>query len=264
MGLRSRAGNLFRTFTGQKEGLATSKKEPEKAKPTPIASPGRGEVARGYSTKGQKRIEKRRNRMVMTRKRGGAMETDESEAESDTRGVISRKVGNKHRDASAGAEQPQDDLPLSGRSGKLETVFSFLEKHPSLPHILSFYAQLLLNVFLVFGLMYVIYSFWSTIIDDVDMRVQEASSGILADMAACAQQYRENKCERETRLPALEVVCDEWERCMQRDAKKVGRARVSAHTFAQIFNSFVEPISYKAMVRFLCIPIPILREFLTS
>jgi len=35
---------------------------------------------------------------------------------------------------------------------------------------------------------------------------------------------------------------------MNRDPNSVGRAKISAHTFAQIFNSFIEPISYKAMV----------------
>jgi len=36
---------------------------------------------------------------------------------------------------------------------------------------------------------------------------------------------------------------------MNRDPTVVGRARVSAETFAEIINSFIEPISYKTMVR---------------
>jgi hypothetical protein len=35
---------------------------------------------------------------------------------------------------------------------------------------------------------------------------------------------------------------------MNRDAKKVARASVTAKTFAKIFNSFVEEFSYKSMV----------------
>lgn len=35
---------------------------------------------------------------------------------------------------------------------------------------------------------------------------------------------------------------------MNRDPTQVGRARVSAETFAEIINSFIEPISYKTMV----------------
>lgn len=35
---------------------------------------------------------------------------------------------------------------------------------------------------------------------------------------------------------------------MNRDPTVVGRAKVSAETFAEIINSFIEPISYKTMV----------------
>lgn len=37
---------------------------------------------------------------------------------------------------------------------------------------------------------------------------------------------------------------------MNRDPAVVGRAKVSAETFAEIINSFVEPISYKTMAFF--------------
>ena len=70
----------------------------------------------------------------------------------------------------------------------------------------------------------------------------------LAEMAVCAKDYQENNCDSERRAPALESICNNWERCMTRDPASVGRARVSAHTFAEIFNSFIEPISIKAMV----------------
>ena len=46
----------------------------------------------------------------------------------------------------------------------------------------------------------------------------------------------------------MEPYCLDWARCKARDPYKVARAKVSAHTFAEIFNSFVEPISYKAML----------------
>lgn len=46
----------------------------------------------------------------------------------------------------------------------------------------------------------------------------------------------------------MEKACVAWEKCMNRDPTVVGRARVSAETFAEIINSFIEPISYKTMV----------------
>jgi hypothetical protein len=126
--------------------------------------------------------------------------------------------------------------------------FHYLESHPNLPAVLSFYAQLALNVFMVFGVMYILYSFWSTIRADVDKKSQEAMAEVLAEIAVCAKHWKDNQCDKGTILPALEAVCREWEKCMNKDHKSIGRARVSAHTFAEIFNSFIEPISWKAMV----------------
>jgi hypothetical protein len=67
-------------------------------------------------------------------------------------------------------------------------------------------------------------------------------------MAVCSKEYLENRCAPSTRVPAMEKACLAWEKCMNRDPTVVGRARVSAETFAEIINSFIEPISYKTMV----------------
>jgi hypothetical protein len=67
-------------------------------------------------------------------------------------------------------------------------------------------------------------------------------------MAVCSKEYLENRCAPNTRVPAMEKACVAWEKCMNRDPTVVGRARVSAETFAEIINSFIEPISYKTMV----------------
>ncbi|KAJ9645871.1 hypothetical protein H2199_002914 [Coniosporium tulheliwenetii] len=121
------------------------------------------------------------------------------------------------------------------------------DEKESLPHILSFYAQLLLNLFLVFFFIFLLWSFWSSIRADVNEKAEWAAMEARAEIAACAKSFRDNMCEG-NKLPAMEAVCASWEKCMRKDPTAVGRARVSAHTFAEIFNSFVEPISYKAMV----------------
>ena len=36
---------------------------------------------------------------------------------------------------------------------------------------------------------------------DVDKKSHEAMADIMAEMATCAQQYTNNKCERSTRVP---------------------------------------------------------------
>ena len=132
--------------------------------------------------------------------------------------------------------------------GVIPSILTFIDAHPTLPNTLSIYVQFFLNLFLAFLVMYVLFGIFTTIRNDIDEKAISESSEILAEMASCAREFKENRCERETRVPAMESVCNNWEKCMQRDPYKVGRSRLSAGMFAEIFNSFIEPISMKAIV----------------
>lgn len=150
-----------------------------------------------------------------------------------------------------------EELPGSGEGrspktayqmGFIPSVLGWIDAHPGLPHTLSYYVQFLLNFFLALCVMYVLYGIFSTISNDITERAMMESSEILAEMAVCAREFTENKCERDSRVPATETVCNSWEKCMQRDPYKVGRSRLSAGLFAEIVNSFIEPISLKTIV----------------
>lgn len=211
-------------------------------KPLSFATSGRGEIPRNkfYTDIIPRRVQKRRRRdadkQVRLAQQGTNYDSDSDYRPSSREGGGSRP----------GKQQiPTVQVP---EIGFIPSFFTFIEKHPNLPHILSFYAQFLLNTFLVFFLMYLFYSFWSTIRSDVDLRSREVATETLAEMAACAREYKENRCDRSSRVPAMETVCENWEKCMKQDPNKVGRAKVSAYTFAEILNNFVEPISIKTMV----------------
>ena len=191
-------------------------------------TPGRGEIARR-----PRGVEKRRRRDVdkdvRSAPRRSSHDSDSEERPSSSEGP------------------PQKPIPV-GPPGTISSVLSFIDAHPNLPGTLSYYVQFFLNCFFAFCLMYVLYCVYSTISSDIDEKVMMESSEILAEMAVCAREYSENRCERESRVPAMEIVCNNWEKCMQRDPYKVGRSRLSAGMFAEIFNSFIEPISLKAIV----------------
>lgn len=151
----------------------------------------------------------------------------------------------------------EEDVRSKGRGQKYDgrqslgwfsQLLNDIESHPNLPNVLSYYAQLMLNFFFLCLTIFGVWTAWSTIKGDVDKASEEATAMVVAEMAKCARDYVDNGCAKSNRPPALEAVCDNWEHCMNRDPNSVGRAKVSAHTFAQIFNSFIEPISYKAMV----------------
>ena len=205
-----------------------------------------------YSHAAERKVEKRRRNKQQLQTAARQEDYSDSEA-GETPDKASHKSTRKAVAGQRQANGPDAALPAQDKPHWMYTFFAFLNNHPTLPHILSFWAQLMLNLFLIAGIMYVLWSFWSTIRSDVDKKSSEAIAELLAEMAVCAQQYTTNRCARETRVPAMEVVCSNWEKCMNQDPRNVGRARVSAHTFAEIFNGFIEPISYKAMVSQSCL-----------
>ncbi|PNS13772.1 Nucleus export protein brr6 [Sphaceloma murrayae] len=205
---------------------------------------GKGEVVRGkpHEDKIVKKVQKKRRgemvRQFVRLRNPSVSESEESRPPSPSKSK--RKWARSKRDS-----PPPEEIK---KGGGVAGFFKFLTEHPTLPQILSWYAQLTLNFFLVTGLIYLLYSFYATIKTDIDKKSTEAVSELLAEMAICARQYTDNRCAPETRVPAMETVCNNWEKCMKRDTRAVGRARISVHTWAEVFNAFVEPISWKAMI----------------
>ena len=199
-----------------------------------FARSGRGEVSRRSQNEiAVRRVEKRRRRDVDSdvrlAPRRSSHDSDYEERPAD------------HHDSESKAEK----IPSMGI---IPSILTFIDAHPNLPNTLSFYVQFLLNCFFAVCLMYVLWGVYATIRNDIDERAMMESSEIFAEITACTHEYKENRCDRSTRVPAMEVVCNNWEKCMQRDPLKVGRSRLSAVMFAQIFNGFIEPISLKAIV----------------
>lgn len=149
------------------------------------------------------------------------------------------------------AKERKNPLPPVHEVGYMAGLFTFIESYPNAPSLLAKYLQLFFNSAILLGCLYAMYSFWTTIQADVDRASEDAAAETLAEMAACAKSYVENRCAGNGRLPALETVCSNWELCMNRDPNSVKRAKLSAHTFAEILNSFVEPISLKTMVSYI-------------
>lgn len=151
----------------------------------------------------------------------------------------------KSRDQGNSSRESRDNHASSSTSSSTaQAAASAL----NLPILLSIWLQLAYNAIIMAVVSYFVYTFYSTVKRDVDMKVDEYSADILQEMAMCSKDYLANNCMPGKRVPALETMCNAWERCMNRDPKIVGRARVSAETFAEIINGFLRPISFKSMV----------------
>jgi hypothetical protein len=169
--------------------------------------------------------------------------------ESDDESELDQPNSRENRTGKVAKKGKQQEAELQGsRVSTWSEFFSMLEAHPNVPAILSWWAQLVVNLSLFSLAVYVVFGFVSAIRGEFEQAAQEMSDTILADMAVCTKSYVDNDCGRPSRAPALETICENWERCMNRDPAKVGRAKVSAHTMAIIINSFIDPISWKAIV----------------
>ena len=205
-------------------------------------SSGRGEISRkSHIDALPRRVQKRRRPHVERDVRLALHQAAGYDSDSDSRSRPSSREG---RTSSRRQNPPSQAREL----GTISSIFHFIEKHPNLPHILSYYAQFLLNLFFVLCMMYVFYLFFSTIRSDVDIKSRDVVSETVVEIAVCAREFKENRCDRSTRVPAMETVCDNWEKCMNRDPSQVGRARVSAETFAGILSNFIDNLSLKTMV----------------
>lgn len=218
----------------------TSNKSEKKLSAYP--SSGRGEISRKSHTDAlSRRVQKRRRPHVERDVRLALHQAAGYDSESDSRSRPSSREG--------GSSSRRQNISTPPREiGTIPSIFHFIEKHPNLPHILSYYAQFLLNLFFVVCLMYLSYLFISTVRSDVDIKSRDVVLETVAEIAACAREFKDNRCERSSRVPAMETVCDNWEKCMNRDPSQVGRARVSAETFAGILSNFIDNLSVKTMV----------------
>lgn len=212
-----------------------------------VSSPGRGEVPRGLQkdeklvTKVQKKRRGETVRQLVKLRTNSMSDTEASQSPSPA------KSKKRSRWLTRRTTPEPEPAPLPPK-GTLTGWAEFLTAHPTLPQILSWYAQLTLNAFIISFVIFMLYNFYSTIRKDVDKKSMEAISELLAEVQVCARQYTENKCAPETRVPAMETVCTNWEKCMNRDTRALSRAKISVGMWAEIFNSFVEPISWKTMV----------------
>jgi len=192
-------------------------------------SPGRAEQRRGKFANAIQKVRKRKR-----------VERDYSVARSHK--------GEFDSDSDSGPSRPSSKGKDESKPSWISNFLNGIESRPTLPHVLAYYLQLGSNLFLLSLFVFFVYTFWTAIRSDVDKATDEAKAGVMAEMAKCARDYADNFCGRNLQAPAMSSVCGAWELCMNQDPNNVGRAQVGAHTFAQIFNSFIEPISYKSMV----------------
>ncbi|WFD04440.1 hypothetical protein MOBT1_003150 [Malassezia obtusa] len=116
------------------------------------------------------------------------------------------------------------------------------------PEVFLTYAQVIFNASILLVFLYLLFCMVYTVQRDVSQKVHEYEIEYLGEIAACTAAYEANRCGTELQAPALTEACATWQRCSARDPTVVGRARVTAETFAEILNGFVDAVSWKTML----------------
>ncbi|KAH4027582.1 hypothetical protein HBI56_048850 [Parastagonospora nodorum] len=195
-------------------------------------SPLKEKDNRYYSSKADNRIQKRR--------------TDRSRSKKRTLRDMTDDESDKERPNAGALPAPEQGKDQQTYAMNVASFMHWVEAHPHLPSVLSYYMQLCVNFFLASGFVYILYCAWNGIMADVDIESTRHLSGVMVEIAECSKHWNDNRCENA--VPGMVKACNVWETCMSRDPKKVARASVTAKTFAMIFNSFVEEFSYKSMI----------------
>ena len=84
------------------------------------------------------------------------------------------------------------------------------------------------------------------IIYDYTIKRSQLVSQELARQHDCTQQYSINRCHPDTRVPALDLQCKQWEHCMSSQLEVAGW-RILAECMADFVEAFVGNVSYKSI-----------------
>lgn len=114
--------------------------------------------------------------------------------------------------------------------------------------ILGKYVNLILAVFTASVIISMVGFFMHSVWIDVMHKMEQHSASTLKEINHCQNEYIINRCAPDTRAPALENQCAEWELCMNQNPDKVGRATAFVRVLSDISNSFTDQLSWKGAV----------------
>lgn len=117
-----------------------------------------------------------------------------------------------------------------------------------LPYILLSYLQLLTNTLLSAFALHLLVVMVQAVRNDVSLKMAQETNSLLVEIALCQRAYHENFCNPIDRVPALEKMCEYWEKCMAQNPTQMGnRSLIGAYTLGVILNSLVEPMGLKVL-----------------
>lgn len=122
---------------------------------------------------------------------------------------------------------------------------------PNVPYVISLYLQILFNICIMAILFYFGFVLYRLVKEDINLKFETYIIDAKHEISRCTKEYLRNRCSTENghqRVPALESICTQLEKCMNRDPQLIAKSKITAETFADIINGFIKPISWKALI----------------
>ncbi|KCV73119.1 hypothetical protein H696_00663 [Fonticula alba] len=132
---------------------------------------------------------------------------------------------------------------------------------PSLNQALGF-IQLLFNVSIVAGILYLLYRVYFHISSDIDIRLQRLQQDQSAVVNQCISDYNSNRCSEKDIPKALEKYCSDLLVCMQRNHEDVEQTTIMAQVLAGAVNAFFEQFSIRTVL--LCALLIVVGTYITN
>lgn len=118
--------------------------------------------------------------------------------------------------------------------------------NPNVPYVISLYLQVFFNLLIVLIVFYFGFVLYRVISKDIELKFQSYIIDAKYEISRCTKEYVKNKCSSK-RVPAIENICNQLEKCMNRDPQLIAKSKITAETFADILNGFIKPISWKSV-----------------
>ncbi|KAM0672405.1 hypothetical protein CWI42_011620 [Ordospora colligata] len=115
-----------------------------------------------------------------------------------------------------------------------------------LPVMLIRYLHLVLNVVMIGFICYAVVYVFVSIQRDIRYKVSNRKLHIKKEIEDARTSYEINKCHPDTRVPAIEELCNKWECTIKNGNGSVGYTRIIAEVFGDVLDGFVRKFSMKS------------------
>lgn len=123
-----------------------------------------------------------------------------------------------------------------------------LKNLSNLPYVGIGYLHLLLNIVVIFIIIYGTVSLALFLRSDIQSRIIDRKMFLRNMIEVSKNNYELNRCDPRTRVPAMNTKCTEWEIVMSKKMSSVELTKIVVEVFGEACDGFITKISLKGCI----------------